>query len=112
MSSFLELHFSTPSGIRIATVFTDANGHVTSEHGLSSLLDELRRRKKVKTPPSLDPAVTKAFFDLSTPVSPKLEELRQNYLRERNSADSRGCSKCDRAAIYRKYVVKVNEIVG
>lgn len=109
MAAFIELRFSTPIGLQVATVFTDARGAVTSEHGLSALLDELRRRKKVKTPPTIDPAITEAFFDLSTPAVPRLEKLRERYLREQNAADARGCSKCDRAAIYRKYATMVNE---
>lgn len=110
MSSFTELRFSTPSGIQIATVFTDTNGLVTSEHGISSLLSELSRRKKVKTPPTLDPEIVNKFFDLITPVPPKLEELREKYLREQAEAENQGCTKCTRAAIYRKYVAIINKI--
>ena len=110
MASFLELRFSTPSGMQIATVFTDTDGNVTSEHGLVDLLEELRRRKKVKTPPTLDPEVADKFFDLTTPTSPNLEKLRQNYLREQAEANSQGCTKCTRSAIYRKYVAIINKI--
>lgn len=109
MTSFTELRFSTPSGMQIATVFNDAQGNVTSEHGLAALLDELRRRKRLKTPPTLDTALTEAFFDLSAPTPSGLEALRENYLRDRNIANASGCSKCDQAAIYRKYAVMVNK---
>jgi hypothetical protein len=112
MASFIELNFYTPTGTKTATVFTDANGHVTSEHGLSALLTELKRRKNVKSSPTIDQTLTSVFFDMKTPISPNLEKLRKEYAVELKDADNRGCSKCDRAAIYRKYVTMVNKING
>lgn len=112
MVDFLELSFSTPKGVQIATVFKDLDGNVVSEHGLENLLDELKRRKKAKNPPTMDPEVIAQFFDFNSKTSKKMEELRKKYLIEKADSEASGCSKCDRAAIYRKYAAAANKIHG
>lgn len=101
----VELKYATSTGEVTAFVFTDDDGLVVSEQGLSDLVTELRRRKST----SLPHAEWAAFLDLRQ-ACPRGEwaQLRQAYSAE--MAASKNCTNCTKTAITRKYIKLLNEL--
>jgi hypothetical protein len=101
----IELKYQTPTGVKVAYAFLDAEGYVVREKGLNDLAANIRGGISRSSADTI-----KAFLDLTKQCpDPKWEDLRRQFASELQKATASNCTKCTRASISRKYAKMLYE---
>lgn len=94
--------------MKTAHVFTDSDGFVTSENGLSELIKNLQQAK-FATKPAISIDEINAFLNPARFCRDEWSDIRSSYFTEMQAAEASGCSKCKKSSITKKYVKALYE---